>query len=81
MGLEELYLLIRPWVEKHPNWSAFKGAPCCPKCGGTRIERRGIAVTTTFKYQRYQCQTCGGWFRGTKTISERGQGRMANIVN
>ena len=81
VGLEELYLLIRPWIEKHPNWSGFKDGPCCPKCGGTRTTRQGIAVTTTFRYQRYQCRDCGGWFRGTKTISQRNRDRMTNIVS
>ena len=78
--LETLYTRLRPWIDKHPNSGAFEDIPCCPKCGSEKYQHRGYAVTQMMKYPRYQCQSCGGWFRGNKSISLRKQERMANIV-
>jgi hypothetical protein len=78
--LEELYTKLRPWIEKHPNLGAYEDIPACPKCGSEKKQQRGWAVTAMMKYPRYQCMSCGGWFRGNKSISLRKQERMANIV-
>ena len=78
--LETLYTRLRPWIEKHPNMGAFEDIPACPKCGSEKRQQRGYAVTQMLKYPRYQCQGCGGWFRGNKSVSLRKQERMANIV-
>ena len=76
--LEQLYTRLLPWVEKHPNHSAFKGTPCCPKCGSDRYQSRGTVLTATLRYPRFQCQGCHGWFRGPKTVSPKGE-RMVNV--
>jgi len=77
--LEALYRRLLPWIPNHPNHSALDDVECCPKCGGRNFQRRGEVLTTTLRYIRYQCQGCGGWFRGTKTVSKRGARRTANI--
>lgn len=78
--LQTLYTRLRPWIEKHPNLGAFEDIPACPKCGSEKRQHRGYAVTQLMKYPRYQCMSCGGWFRGNKSVSLRKQERMANIV-
>lgn len=78
--LETLYKRLRPWIEKHPNHGAFDDAPCCPKCGSTKLQQRGWAVTQMMKYPRYQCQSCGGWSRGNKSASVRRAERITNVV-
>ena len=67
--LEALYKRLRPWIERHPNASAFANKLACPKCGSDRTQRRGDQVAMTRTYRRYQCLTCGGWFKGNKTIA------------
>ncbi len=69
--LESLYIKMRPWITNHPNQGAYQAEPghICPNCAGSRLQRRGFAVTTTRKYQRYVCQDCGHWSRST--ISEK----------
>ena len=62
--LEKLYLRLRPWMKTHPN---FTRNHVCPKCGSKHLQSRGYAVTTTRKYQRFQCQGCGGWSRSLKS--------------
>jgi DNA polymerase elongation subunit (family B) len=78
--LQTLYTRLRPWIEKHPNLGAFEDIPACPKCGSEKRQHRGYAVTQLMKYPRYQCMSCGGWFRGNKSVSLRKQERMVNIV-
>lgn len=63
--LEKVYLGLRPYAKQHPNIGAFQTLPGCPKCGSRNQERRGFAITSTRRYQRYQCKDCGGWSRST----------------
>lgn len=77
--LEELYTKLRPWIEKHPNYGAFNDTQCCPKCGSTSFQRRGTAVTNIARYVRYQCKSCGGWFRSS--INLRPSGDKTRNVN
>jgi len=64
--LEELYLKERPWISNHPNLDAFSNLPVCPRCGSGKIQNRGQSINQTFIYQRFQCQSCGGWGRYVK---------------
>jgi uncharacterized protein YprB with RNaseH-like and TPR domain len=67
--LEEVYHLIRPLVLDHPNKGLLDGRGGCSVCGATKLQARGVRVTRTRKYQRFQCQECGGWSSGTKPIA------------
>lgn len=78
--LVSLYDKMRPWCDKHPSHGAYSGVSCCPKCGSEEFQRRGVAVTQAFKYPRFQCQSCGGWFRGNKTLLRTNDERMMNIA-
>lgn len=62
---EELYKKLLPWIHNHPNYSVSIDSKCCPKCGSEHFQKRGYSLTNAAKYIRYQCQDCGGWFRGT----------------
>jgi predicted RNA-binding Zn-ribbon protein involved in translation (DUF1610 family) len=62
---EKLYDKLGPWIKDHPSQSLFT----CPRCGSSRVQRRGIATTLTAVYQRYQCRDCGSWSKGKKQIS------------
>ena len=81
--LELFYLRLRPWIEKHPSHAAHSGDRSCPKCGSTKLQQRGWAVTQMMKYLRYQCQGCGGWSRGNKSVrlGPRGEERITNVVS
>jgi len=71
--LEDVYLKLLPWIERHPNRNVFNREPFgCPKCGSRQTQRRGDAVTATGRKARYQCMSCGGWSSG-KT-------QQANII-
>lgn len=40
----------------------------CPSCGSDNVQSRGVQVTTTLTYDRFQCQSCGRWSRAKKSI-------------
>jgi DNA polymerase elongation subunit (family B) len=64
--LVDLYEKFLPWIKIHPN-RAFD-LEACTNCGSTHLQARGLARTTAAVYQRYQCQGCGKWLRGTKAL-------------
>lgn len=80
--LISLYEKMLPWCDKHPSYAALEGVQCCPKCGSEEYQHRGFAYTSAYKYRRYECKKCHGWFRGNKTVNRlpAGEQRMVNIV-
>jgi len=66
--LEEVYERIKPLVLDHPNRGLIDGRGGCSICGAHKLQRRGYRVTRTRKYERFQCQACGGWSSGTKPV-------------
>lgn len=68
--LEKVYLLMRPWIQNHPNVGMYTNKVVCPKCGSGKIQSRGYQVNQSTKYKRWQCQSCGGWGRTTLNLSE-----------
>ena len=73
--LEELYYILLPWIDAHPNVGLYNpdnnDAPVCPNCGGHDLEKRGFTYTNTQRYQRYRCRDCGTWSRGRFTVVEK----------
>lgn len=61
--LERVYETLLPWIPNHPNRSVYGGFACCPNCASENSQARGFAVARTVRYQRFQCQDCGTWFR------------------
>ena len=79
--LEKVYYKFRPWIRQHINLSIFNDTDVvCPNCGSKNHQRRGFALTSVSKFQRYQCNECGNWFRGTKNLRTRDVERVANVV-
>lgn len=69
LSTEEFYMKIRAWApESMPTpFAANSVNILCKVCGEKgRMIRRGLAVKTRFKYQRWQCQTCGTWATGDR---------------
>lgn len=61
--LEEVYEIMRPWDTKHPQINIGDIAiDNCPKCGSSKIQKRGFEYTMLRKKQRYQCLSCHGWY-------------------
>lgn len=71
--LEKIYLRLRPFMSNHPNVNVLDETiePSCPTCGKTHLQKRGFHATVSGKAQRYQCQDCGSWSKGsiTRTVT------------
>ena len=66
-ALEEVYVLLRPLIIDHP----WNGNGACGTCGESKLQKRGIHLTRTRKYQRFQCMSCGSWSKGNQPIAKR----------
>jgi DNA polymerase elongation subunit (family B) len=66
--LEELYLRLRPWSNRHPNLATMSGRyDACPKCGSTKgMKSQGWQYNAVTMYQRFRCRACGGEVAGRK---------------
>jgi uncharacterized protein YprB with RNaseH-like and TPR domain len=64
--LEQAYERIKPFADAqiHPNLANIRGVEGCPRCASLKIQRRGTEITSKVKWQRFQCTSCGAWFRG-----------------
>jgi hypothetical protein len=77
--LDGLYRRLIPWIGTPgyggagPNyglWPQGNHDWTCPKCGGHRGQMRGVYRTRFSQFQRFQCQSCGGYSRAP--FRERG---------
>ena len=60
--LEKIYLKLRPYIKNHPNLcDLMRLHGACPKCGSTKLQKRGFNKAAAGDKQRYQCQNCSGW--------------------
>lgn len=61
---------LLPWMGgpfNAGNYARVAGQHC-PSCGSDNVQSRGVQVTTTLTYNRFQCQSCGRWSRSKKSI-------------
>ena len=65
IGLYEKFL---PWIKNHPNVAVIDNRPdSCINCGSSHLQSRGFDTTSTGKYRKFQCVTCGKWQRSAKS--------------
>lgn len=68
--LVDLYEKLKPWIQNHPSVPLYDGLENgCTVCGSQKLQRRGVARTISGTYQRFQCQDCGKWVRGSTKIT------------
>jgi DNA polymerase elongation subunit (family B) len=65
--LVDLYDRLLPWIKNHPNLNLYEVEGGCPRCGSDDSQKRGFIRTGVSKFQRYQCNKCGGWFKSGKS--------------
>jgi len=59
--LEELYVLLRPWIKSHPNLGVYvdTGLEVCPICGNSHLHWEGFYYTPVGRYEAFRCEICG----------------------
>lgn len=72
---EALYDRLLPWITSHPAASLYAspealetGLRACPSCAGINLKPRGRSYTSVSVFQRYRCDDCGRWSRGSKRL-------------
>lgn len=61
--LRDWYMILRPWIEKHPITTESTNA--CQNCGAKRLNHRGFNILAGGKKrEKLQCQSCGSWHSG-----------------
>ena len=59
IGLEQLYLEIRPFIKNHPNLGILLDDNVCPVCTSTDLETTSaVYMTTAYKYPILRCGNC-----------------------
>jgi DNA polymerase elongation subunit (family B) len=66
---EKLYDKLQPWIKNGLNYGLFDEEGCCTKCGSFALTKRGFATTNTGRYQRWQCDDCGGWSQEKRSVT------------
>ena len=72
--LEEVYLIMRPWITNHPNIGNLLSSttPICSKCGSEDLEliKDNYYYTSVNKYNLYRCKHCNAVSRGRKNLNK-----------
>jgi hypothetical protein len=65
--LEQAYEKLRPLLHEHPRKGLVNEKTMeCPVCEEKKLQKRGMHVAASRKYQRYSCTECGTWSRSPK---------------
>ena len=68
--LENVYHVLKPYMDTGFNRALHSDGTTCPKCGSHDMYGNGTRVTQTAVYQRYVCRQCGGSSRGPERLNE-----------
>lgn len=75
-----LYDRFLPYINNHPNIATLTQKPdCCPKCGSTKLESKGIRTTNIGTYRRYICHNCKGFC--SERLSDKDEFVKPDFVN
>lgn len=71
----EMYELILPWIDNHPNLATMLRSDCCPNCGSTNYGSNGTRWAQGTQYRRLHCKDCGNPFKGS--VKKNGSVRIS----
>jgi hypothetical protein len=59
VGLEDMYLKLRPYMKSHPNIAVMIDDDCCTVCGSTQLKAtKKFYYTGSSRYRLYSCKSC-----------------------
>lgn len=64
--LEKVFKKLIAYAPNHINRELFPNTFGCPRCGSHKTQSRGVHRAISKVYRRWQCNSCGGWFKSTK---------------
>ena len=69
--LEQVYLALRGWDDKHPQVNCDYEVKRCNVCGCAELARDGVVCTGVSEFAAYQCCGCGHWVRGGSNMKDK----------
>jgi hypothetical protein len=68
--LEDVYLIMRPYIKPHPNVSLFieDSQSRCPTCASDQLEEIGTYNTNVSAFVTHRCKSCGSTCRTRHNI-------------
>lgn len=71
IGLEQMYLRMRPFATNHPNLNLYHDGPArCPTCQSDDFKRKGFRYLKSTVRQAYVCNSCGAQWQGEMVKNE-----------
>lgn len=72
--LEDVYLVLRPYIKPHPNAALFVAddVHSCPSCGSKELKWEGTYTTYANTYDAFRCGDCGSIGR-SRTAKPKGK--------
>ena len=68
VGLEQVYLKLRPYIKNHPNLGVLMDENVCPSCGSKSIKASNATYfTSSNEFPVYRCSGCQSPFIRSKT--------------
>jgi len=73
LGLEQMYLKLRPYISGHPNIAVMMEENVCSTCGSDSLNNVGkYYFTGSSRYELYYCNGCmSPHIRGKNNVSEK----------
>jgi len=82
--LEELYLIIRPWIKSHVNLGMFAddNEERCANCGSNKLNWKYMYHTAVSAFPSYRCLDCGaiGRSRFSKLTKEKRRNLTVSVA-
>jgi len=82
VGLEDMYLRLRPYMRSHPNMAVMVDDDCCTVCGSDKLKAsKKFYYTGSSKFRLYNCQSCNSPYirsknsEGSKVVEKRSVSR------
>jgi len=78
--LEDVYLIMLPWMDKHPNLGLYTDhdGDVCPKCESSDLKWGLEYSTPSARWNGFRCQSCGAIGRGK---GKENKLRGVNVTN
>ena len=81
IGLEGVYLKLRPYIKNHPNLSVLMDDDVCTSCGSYNLEEtEAVYFTSASKFPVFRCADCKTpHIRGKKNVNQ-GKTQMRSVA-
>ena len=80
LGLEQLYLKVRPYIKNHPNLGVLVDEDVCPNCASPDlIQTSNVYFTTANKFMVLRCGNCKTPYIRAKKNSNLGQTNYRSV--